>query len=67
MGLESVPSYFQRIMATDVLADILYELVECYIDDIIVFGQTEDEFLHNYRKGAHCECNCCVRRSIVVA
>ena len=55
MGLESVPSYFQRIMATDVLADILYELVECYLDDIIVFGQTEDEFLHNYRE-VHIRC-----------
>ena len=39
MGLESVPSYFQRIMAPDVLADILYDLVECYLDDIIVFGK----------------------------
>ena len=42
-------------MATDVLADILYELVECYLDDIIVFGQTEEEFLHNYRE-VHIRC-----------
>ena len=55
MGLESVPSYFQRIMATEVLADILYDLVECYLDDIIVFGKTEEEFLHNYRK-VHIRC-----------
>ena len=50
MGLEGVPSYFQRVMATNVLADILYELVECYLDDIIVFGQSEEQFLHNYRE-----------------
>ena len=55
MGLESVPSYFQRIMANNVLADILHDLVECYLNDIIVFGKTEEEFLHNYRE-VHIRC-----------
>ena len=30
--------------------DILYDLVEVYLDEIIVFGRTVEEFLHNYRE-----------------
>ena len=47
MGLTGAPSYFQRVMMTTVLGDILTKAVEVYLDDFIVFGTTEDEFLTN--------------------
>ena len=47
MGLTGAPSYFQRVMMTTVLGDILTKCVEVYLDDFIVFGATEDEFLAN--------------------
>ena len=45
MGIKGASAYFQMIMATVVLAGLIYIICECYQDDIIVFGQTEDEFL----------------------
>ena len=48
MGLCGAPSYFQEAMATEVLAGLLYEICEVYLDDIIVFGNTEEEFLKNF-------------------
>jgi hypothetical protein len=45
MGLKNAASYFQRVMATVVLAGILYVACELYIDDIFVFGKDEDEFV----------------------
>jgi len=50
MGLEGVPSYFQRMMVTHVLGDIMYDIVECYLDDVITWGSTEDEFFENVEK-----------------
>ena len=47
MGLTGAPSYFSRIMMTTVLGDILTKAVEVYLDDFIVFGSTEEEFLEN--------------------
>ena len=47
MGLTGAPSYFQRIMMTTVLGDILTKAVEVYLDDFIVFGSTKEEFLQN--------------------
>jgi len=47
MGLTGAPSYFQRIMMTAVLGDILTKAVEVYLDDFIVFGSTREEFLAN--------------------
>ena len=47
MGLKSAPSYFQQQLQTDVLGGLMYEICELYIDDIIVFGRTEEEFLTN--------------------
>jgi transposase InsO family protein len=46
-GLKGAPSFFQRLMETTVLAGLLWTICEVYIDDIIVFGNTETEFLHN--------------------
>jgi transposase InsO family protein len=47
MGLKGAPSYFQQVMATVVLAGLLYILCELYLDDILVFGKTQDEFVGN--------------------
>ena len=49
MGLMGAPSYFQRVMATNVLGDLLMRAVEVYLDDFIVFGLDEDEFVDNLR------------------
>jgi hypothetical protein len=47
MGLKGAPSYFQQIIATVVLAGLFYIICEVYIDDIIVHGPTEIDFLNN--------------------
>ena len=45
MGVKGAPAYFQMIMATVVLSGLIHIICECYQDDIIVFGKTEDDFL----------------------
>ena len=50
MGLTGAPGYFQRAMATEVLSDLLYVYCELYLDDIVVFGSTPEEFLNNLKK-----------------
>jgi hypothetical protein len=47
MGLKGAPGYFQRAMVTEVLKGLLYTHCEVYLDDIIVFGATEEEYLAN--------------------
>jgi hypothetical protein len=47
MGIKGAPPFFQYIMATIVLAGLLYIICELYIDDILVHAQTEDEFCTN--------------------
>ena len=47
MGLTSAPGYFQRAMAQEILREHLYHKCELYLDDIIVFGRTEEEFVNN--------------------
>jgi transposase InsO family protein len=49
MGIKSAPSYFQQKM-TEVLQGLIYSICEIYIDDIIIFGRTEEEFLENLDK-----------------
>ena len=43
MGLRGAPSYFQQVMAVEVLRTLLYDICEIYIDDIIIFADSEDE------------------------
>lgn len=50
MGLKNAAAYFQRVMAIVVLVGLLYTFVELYIDDILVFGKTEEEFISNLRQ-----------------
>ena len=48
-GPKNAPSYFQQHVARIVLKDLLYQICELYIDDIIVYGDSDDEFLRNVR------------------
>ena len=50
MGLKGAPSYFQAKMANTVLHGLIYQICEIYIDDIIVYGSLEEEFLENLEK-----------------
>ena len=44
-GSKRAPSYFQEIMATVVLAGLIYMICEMYIDDCSVFGDNDIEFV----------------------
>ena len=50
MGLKGAPSYFQRILATIVLVNLIHVILELYIDDVIVHGKDEKEFLDHLEK-----------------
>ncbi len=50
MGIATAPSYFQRAIAGTVMAGLMYECMEMYIDDMLVYGRTEEEFLVNLEK-----------------
>ena len=45
------PSYFQEQMVTAVLYGLIYHCCEMYLDDCIVYGKGEAEFLTNLKKG----------------
>jgi hypothetical protein len=45
MGAKGAASYFQEQLATVVLAGLLYIICEVYLDDIIVYGRTKEEFI----------------------
>jgi hypothetical protein len=47
-GPKRAPSYFQEQMA-GILVGLIYYICEMYLDDIIVFGQTESDFITNLR------------------
>ena len=49
MGLKGAPSYFQGVMASVVLAGLLYVVCELYIDDLIVHGDSIEVFIANLR------------------
>ena len=49
MGLKGAGSYFQEKMATIVLAGLVYINCELYLDDVLVYAKTEQEFLDNLR------------------
>ena len=48
MGPKAAGSYFQGVLATVVLAGLIYVICELYIDDIIIHGATFQEFLSNF-------------------
>ena len=50
MGLCGAPGYFQQQMTHRVLSGLVYEVCEVYMDDIIIFGRTKEEYLKNLKK-----------------
>jgi hypothetical protein len=46
MGLKGAPSYFQREVAS-ILGGSIGVVCELYLDDLIIFATTEDEFIEN--------------------
>ena len=46
MGLKGAPSHFQREIAV-ILGGLLGTICELYLDDLIVFAETEKEFIDN--------------------
>ncbi len=50
MGLKGSGPCFQRSMASVVLAGLVYIICEIYIDDVLIHGRTEEDFLVNLRK-----------------
>ena len=49
-GPKRAPSYFQQMMATVVLAGLIYIICEMYIDDCNVFAETDNEFVDRLRQ-----------------
>ena len=49
MGLMGAPSYFQRVMTTHVLAGLMYNACEVFMDDIIVFGEDKASYYRNLK------------------
>jgi len=50
MGLKGAPSYFQQMLATIVFAGLIHIIMELYIDDIIVHGIDDQQFLARLRQ-----------------
>ena len=50
MGLKGSGPFFQRSMANTVLAGYVTRICEIYIDDVLFFGTTDNEYLGNTRK-----------------
>ena len=50
MGLKAAPSYFSRQIMSEVLGELLYKIVISYLDDLIVWGENEEEFVSNLRQ-----------------
>eukprot|EP01033_Poteriospumella_lacustris_P016763 gene16763-11993_t len=50
MGLKGAPAYFQRMMSTEVLGNLMYTTCEVYLDDILVMGRDEEELVENLRE-----------------
>ena len=50
MGLKGYGPFFQRFMANNVLAGYVTRICELYIDDVLIHGSTDDEYVDNTRK-----------------
>jgi transposase InsO family protein len=49
-GLKGAPSFFQKQMHSVVLHGLIYRICELYIDDCLIYGQNEDDFVTNLRQ-----------------
>jgi hypothetical protein len=54
MGLKGSGPFFQRSMANNVLQGYVTYICEIYIDDVLLFGTTDDEYIDNTRKVQYC-------------
>ena len=50
MRLKGSDPFFQRSMSNMVLAELVYQICELYIDDVLILGRGLESFLHNVRK-----------------
>lgn len=50
MGLKGAPGYFQRTMTTLVLAGLVGVTCAVYMDDLIVYGRSFEEYMRNLRE-----------------
>jgi hypothetical protein len=50
MGLKTAGSYFQQQISHVVLHGLIFRICEVYIDDVIIHGETMEEFLANLAK-----------------
>jgi hypothetical protein len=50
MGLKGAPSYFQHVMQSEVLQGLMHTICELYIDDVIIFAESEEEMVINLNK-----------------
>ncbi len=50
MGLKGSGPFFQRSMANKVLAGYITRICEIYIDDVLIHGPTDNEYLGNTRE-----------------
>jgi len=48
MGLKGSGPYFQRSMGSVVLAGLVYIICEIYIDDVLIHGRSEEDFLRQF-------------------
>lgn len=49
-GPKRAPSYFQEMMSSVVLAGLMYQICEMYLDDCIIYASDENEFLDRLRQ-----------------
>ena len=50
MGLKGACSFFQNIMASTVLSDMIEQICELYIDDILHFAEDEESYLEGLER-----------------
>ena len=50
MILKGAGPYFQRTIQNKVLHGVVYEICEIYIDDVLIHGKSDPEFLDSTRR-----------------
>jgi len=50
MGMKGAGPYFQGTIPNEVLNGLVYEICEIYIDDVLIHGKSDPEFLDNTRR-----------------
>ena len=51
LGLTGAGSHFQSCLAVEVQKDLLYKIIELYLDDDIVPAEDDGKFIENLRSG----------------